>query len=104
MIVFVTGATSGFGAAMARKFVRNGHRVIATGRRVERLETLSAELAPDILPIVMDVTSRESITAALAALPADWQPIDVLVNNAGLALGTEPAQQASLQADDTWNE
>jgi len=99
MIVFVTGATSGFGAAMARKFVRNGHRVIATGRRVERLETLSAELAPDILPIVMDVTSRESITAALAALPADWQPIDVLVNNAGLALGTEPAQQASL---DDW--
>ena len=99
MNVFITGASSGFGAAMARKFVRNGHRVIAAARRTERLEELAAELAPQVLPVVMDVTSKASITAALAALPAEWQPIDVLINNAGLALGTEPAQEASL---DEW--
>jgi len=99
MIVFITGATSGFGAAMAHKFVRNGHRVIATGRRTDRLEELAQELAPDVLPVTMDVTSKASIEQALASLPAEWQPIDVLVNNAGLALGTEPAHEASL---DEW--
>ena len=99
MIVFITGATSGFGAAMAHKFVRNGHRVIATGRRGERLEELSRELTPNLLPVTMDVTDKASIAAALASLPADWQTIDVLVNNAGLALGTEPAFEASL---DEW--
>lgn len=97
MIVFITGATSGFGAAMARKFVRSGHRVIATGRRAERLQDLASELAPDVLPIEMDVTNKVSITAALASLPAEWQQIDVLVNNAGLALGTAPAHDASLE-------
>jgi NADP-dependent 3-hydroxy acid dehydrogenase YdfG len=99
MIIFITGATSGFGAAMARKFARNGHRVIATGRRNERLQDLSKELAPSLLPIEMDVTEQSSIRAALDALPADWRDIDVLINNAGLALGVEPAQQASL---DEW--
>lgn len=99
MIVFITGATSGFGAAMARKFVRNGHRVIATGRRADRLEELAKELAPHVLPVTMDVTERTSIKAALDSLPADWAEIDVLVNNAGLALGTEPAQEALL---DEW--
>ncbi len=99
MIIFITGATSGFGAAMARKFVRNGHRVVATGRRSDRLEELRKELAPNLLPVTMDVTDKSSIMAALDALPADWRAIDVLVNNAGLALGTEPAQDASL---DEW--
>jgi 3-hydroxy acid dehydrogenase/malonic semialdehyde reductase len=99
MIVFITGATSGFGAAMARKFVSNGHRVIATGRRTDRLDDLSVELAPSVLPIAMDVTDKASINAALASLPAEWQAIDVLINNAGLALGTAPAQDASL---DDW--
>ncbi|MFI4939242.1 MAG: SDR family NAD(P)-dependent oxidoreductase [Burkholderiales bacterium] len=101
MIVFVTGATSGFGAAMARKFVQCGHRVIATGRRADRLEALVNEFtnapAPAIMPIVMDVTDKSSIAAALAALPAAWQEIDVLINNAGLALGVEPAQNAMLE-------
>jgi 3-hydroxy acid dehydrogenase/malonic semialdehyde reductase len=101
MIVFVTGATSGFGAAMARKFARGGHRVIATGRRADRLDALvnelSSELAPAIMPIVMDVTDKSSIAEALASLPAAWQEIDVLINNAGLALGTEPAQNAMLE-------
>jgi NADP-dependent 3-hydroxy acid dehydrogenase YdfG len=99
MIVFVTGATSGFGAAMARKFVRHGHKVIAAGRRTERLQDLAADLAPNLLPLAMDVTDKASMTAALASLPAVWQEIDVLVNNAGLALGTAPAQDASL---DDW--
>jgi 3-hydroxy acid dehydrogenase / malonic semialdehyde reductase len=99
MNVFITGASSGFGAAMARKFVRNGHRVIAAARRTERLAELAAELAPHVLPVVMDVTSKASIADALAALPAEWQQIDVLINNAGLALGTEPAHEASL---DEW--
>lgn len=99
MIVFVTGATSGFGQEMARKFARHGHKVIATGRRRDRLDTLAAELGENVLPVVLDVTSKDAISTALAALPAEWRSIDVLINNAGLALGVEPAQQASL---DEW--
>ncbi|HYD59223.1 MAG TPA: SDR family NAD(P)-dependent oxidoreductase [Noviherbaspirillum sp.] len=99
MIVLITGATSGFGAEMARKFVQAGHKVIATGRRKERLDGLVAELGAALLPISMDVSDKASINAALAALPAGWQEIDVLVNNAGLALGIEPAHKASL---DDW--
>lgn len=99
MIVFVTGATSGFGEEMARKFARHGHKVIATGRRRDRLDRLAAELGENVLPVVLDVTSKDAISTALAALPAEWRPIDVLINNAGLALGVEPAQQASL---DEW--
>ena len=96
MIVLITGASSGFGAAMARKFVANGHRVIAAARRTERLAQLHDELGEGLLPVTMDVTDASSISQALAQLPAAWKPIDVLVNNAGLALGTEPAQQCSL--------
>ena len=99
MLVFITGASSGFGAAMVRKFVRNGHRVIAAARRIDRLQALAAELGSSLLPLEMDVTSSGSIETALASLPAEWRQIDVLINNAGLALGTEPAQQASL---DEW--
>lgn len=97
MRVLVTGATSGFGAEMARKFVRHGHKVIATGRRKERLHGLANELGDALLPISMDVTDRASIAAALMALPEEWREIDVLVNNAGLALGIEPAHKASLE-------
>ena len=97
MIVLITGATAGFGAEMARKFVKNGHKVIATGRRKERLADLATELGAALLPVVMDVTDKHSITAALASLSPEWQEIDVLINNAGLALGTESAQQSSLE-------
>ena len=97
MIVFITGASSGFGAQMASKFVQHGHKVIATGRRKERLDALASELGTGLLPLVMDVTSKTSISDALAGLPTDWQQIDVLINNAGLALGMEPAQAASLE-------
>lgn len=99
MIVLVTGASVGFGEEMARKFVREGHRVIATARRLDKLQALQAELGNQLLPVVMDVTQKESIYAGLAGLPADWKDIDVLINNAGLALGIEPAYQASL---DEW--
>lgn len=99
MIVFITGASSGFGAEMARKFVNHGHRVIAAGRRMERLQSLASELGKGVLPVKLDVSDTAAIDACLATLPSDWREIDVLVNNAGMALGTEPAQQASL---DDW--
>jgi len=97
MIVLITGATSGFGAEMARKFAQNGHKVIAAGRRKERLDELASQFDGNILPLTLDVTSKASIDAMFAALPADWREIDVLVNNAGLALGVEPAQNAALE-------
>ena len=96
MIVLITGASSGFGEAAARRFVAGGHRVIAAARRVDRLSQLGKELGGALLPLAMDVTDPASITAALASLPEDWRILDVLVNNAGLALGTEPAQRSSL--------
>lgn len=96
-IVFVTGASAGFGAAIARRFVAEGHRVIAAARRTDRLDALRAELGDAVLPVALDVTDRAAIEAVIAGLPADWAAIDVLVNNAGLALGLEPAQRASLE-------
>ena len=101
MIVLITGASAGFGEEMARIFVRNGHRVIAAARRSERLASLHAELGDALLPIALDVTQDDAIAAALAVLPEAWQPIDVLINNAGLALGTEPAWQCSLEEWET---
>jgi 3-hydroxy acid dehydrogenase/malonic semialdehyde reductase len=97
MIVFITGASAGFGAAMARTFVKNGHQVVLSARRKERLDALAQELGDSALPIAMDVTSKASIEEALAMLPQSWRQIDVLINNAGLALGTAPAHQASLE-------
>ena len=101
MIVFITGATAGFGAAMARTFVQNGHKVLISGRREDRLQTLSAELGDAVLPVVLDVTDKASIAAALDGLPAEWRQIDVLINNAGLALGVTPAHESSLDDWDT---
>jgi len=101
MIVFITGASAGFGAAMARTFVKGGHRVIAAARRVDKLTALAAELGSALLPVSLDVTDVASIPLVLAGLPPEWQAIDVLINNAGLALGVAPAQQASLDDWDT---
>jgi 3-hydroxy acid dehydrogenase / malonic semialdehyde reductase len=100
MIVFVTGATAGFGAAIARRFVRDGHRVVAAGRRRERLDALRGELGSLLLAVELDVREREAVTRAFAQLPADFAAVDVLVNNAGLALGLESAQAANL---DDWD-
>jgi 3-hydroxy acid dehydrogenase/malonic semialdehyde reductase len=99
MIVFITGATAGFGAAIAKRFAGEGHRIIATGRRLEKLEELRAALGDKVLPLQLDVTDRAGVEKAVASLPAGFSEIDLLVNNAGLALGLEPAQTASL---DDW--
>ena len=95
--ILVTGATAGFGQAVARRFVRDGHRVIATGRRTERLEALRAELGASLLPYALDVTDAAAVAALPNALPGSWREVDVLVNNAGLALGVAPAQSAVLE-------
>ena len=96
MIVFITGASAGFGAEMARTFVKNGHQVVICGRRKHRLDALALELGDHALPLEMDVTSKESIEEALSMLPQSWRQLDVLINNAGLALGTKPAHEAPL--------
>jgi 3-hydroxy acid dehydrogenase/malonic semialdehyde reductase len=97
MIVLVTGATAGFGAAIARLYAREGARIIAVGRRQERLDALATELGADrVLPLALDLRDTAAITAAIAGLPADWAAIDLLVNNAGLARGVAPAQEAEL--------
>jgi len=99
MIVLVTGATSGFGAAIARRFALEGHSVIAAGRRRERLAQLERDLAGHrVHTMVLDVRDRDAIAAALGALPPELSAVDLLVNNAGLALGLEPAQAADLDA------
>ncbi|WP_447938373.1 SDR family NAD(P)-dependent oxidoreductase [Pseudoxanthomonas mexicana] len=96
----ITGATSGFGAAAVRRFVAAGWRVVATGRRADRLQALVDELGADKVHVAaFDVRDEAALDAALEALPESFRGIDLLVNNAGLALGTAPAQQASL---DDW--
>lgn len=98
MIILVTGATAGFGETITRRFIDAGHKVIATGRRTERLQQLKYKFGESVLPLQLDVRDRAAIDQAISQLPAEWQDIDILVNNAGLALGLEPAQQAN--ADD----
>ncbi len=93
---FVTGATAGFGAAIARRLVADGWRVVASGRRQDRLDVLAAELGDAVLPCKLDVTDAAAVAALPGSLPADWQAIDALVNNAGLALGLAPAQQSDV--------
>ena len=96
--VFITGATSGFGAAAVRRFVRDGWRAVATGRRAQRLQPLVDEFGPErVHAAAFDVRDNAAMEQALAALPDAFRGIDVLINNAGLALGTAPAQSASLQ-------
>ncbi|WP_242097236.1 SDR family NAD(P)-dependent oxidoreductase [Sphingomonas sp. CROZ-RG-20F-R02-07] len=93
----ITGATSGIGRAAAIAFAAAGWRVIATGRRADRLEALRAEIGADRLhPAVFDICDEAARDAALADLPDAFRDIDLLVNNAGLALGTKPAQQSDL--------
>jgi len=99
--VFVTGASSGFGAAIARRFATEGFRVVAAARRAERIKELAAGLGPRVLPVTLDVRDRAAVTEVLGALPPEFAEIDVLVNNAGLALGLGPAQEADL---DQWDQ
>jgi 3-hydroxy acid dehydrogenase/malonic semialdehyde reductase len=101
LTVFITGATAGFGKAIATRLVQDGHRVIATGRRQERLDRLAAELGPNLLPIRLDVSDGPAVAALPDSLPEGWRAVDVLVANAGLALGLGPAWDAEM-AD--WNQ
>lgn len=94
LTVLVTGATAGFGAAVCRRFAVAGARVVATGRRRERLDALRKELGERVHAAVLDVRDRTATDALAASLPADFSKIDVLVANAGLALGLDPAQKA----------
>lgn len=98
-LVFITGASAGFGVAMARRFVASGSAVILAGRRADRLQALAAELGEQALPLVLDVRDRAAVEAAVRNLPPAFAAVDLLINNAGLALGLEPAQRASL---DDW--
>lgn len=96
-VAIVTGATAGIGEATVRALVASGWRCVATGRRAERLKALVAELGADkVHPAVFDVRDAAALDAALAALPEAFREIDLLVNNAGLAQGLSPAQEADL--------
>ncbi len=94
--VFVTGATAGFGAACARRFAGAGARVVLTGRRADRLEALAQELGDLAHPVVLDVQDQAAVESCIEQLPPEFARINLLINNAGLALGLEPAQEANL--------
>lgn len=94
--VFITGATAGFGAAIARQFAAHGANLILLGRRNDRLEALKSELASPTRLLCADVRDRAAVEAAVAALPPPFDKIDLLVNNAGLALGLEAAHEADV--------
>ena len=98
-IVLITGATRGIGLACARKFAANGDKLILTGRNERRLAEIKKELDTAVITLAFDVRNREEAEKQISSLPADWQNIDVLVNNAGLALGLEPEYEGDL---DDW--
>lgn len=99
--ICVTGATSGFGKAIATSFAQQGYDCLITGRREDRLMALANELRDQygatIQTLCFDVRNRQAVDEAIASLPSDWQSLDVLVNNAGLALGRDPFDQASIE-------
>ena len=102
-IVLITGATSGIGMACARKFAANGDKLILTGRNATRLSEISGELkanGTEVYTLKFDVRNREAAVEAIEGLPEVWKNIDVLVNNAGLALGLEPEYEGSF---DDWD-
>jgi 3-hydroxy acid dehydrogenase / malonic semialdehyde reductase len=98
--VFVTGASAGFGEAIARRFAADGARVVISARRAERITELARELGGDVLPLPLDVRDQAAVADAVVGLPPEFAAIDVLVNNAGLARGLEPAYKADL---DDWD-
>src|SRR4051812_11618532 len=99
--VLVTGASAGFGVAIAQRYVAGGDRVVITARRADRLAEVAERLGPQAHAVVLDVRDRTAVQAAIHDLPAEFAEIDVLVNNAGLAAGLEPAQNADL---DDWQQ
>jgi 3-hydroxy acid dehydrogenase/malonic semialdehyde reductase len=103
--ILVTGATSGFGKAIAETFARKGDHLIVTGRREDRLRELAEDLSKRhgvrVLPLAFDVRDRNQVMQRLGSLPEGWTPIDILVNNAGLALGRDLFEEADLDDWDT---
>lgn len=95
-IALITGATSGIGAAAARRLVAEGWRVIATGRRADRLKSLVEECGDACLPVTLDVTDANAVESAVAGLPDEFKTITALINNAGVSLGNAPVHQAKL--------
>ena len=100
-IIFITGATAGFGQAIARKFAENGHNLVITGRRKALLEELAKELITtcsiEVLPLCFDIRKMKEVESAVATLPENWKNIDVLVNNAGLAAGLNAIHEAAIE-------
>ena len=95
--ILITGASSGFGRATAQLLAKEGHKLILIARRKEKLDELQQSLQTDVFTASVDVTNKQQVADFFAALPEDFRNIDVLVNNAGLALGMEPAQEADLE-------
>ncbi|MBL0686541.1 MAG: SDR family NAD(P)-dependent oxidoreductase [Sulfurospirillum sp.] len=97
-IVLVTGASSGFGRETVKMFAKDGYKIIAIGRRQERLKELKKELSEcDIYTISLDIRDKKEVFDAIENLPLEYKNIDILVNNAGLALGLEKAQNALIE-------
>ncbi|MBV2182222.1 MAG: SDR family NAD(P)-dependent oxidoreductase [Castellaniella sp.] len=96
-IALVTGASAGFGRAISERFLRDGYRVIATARRMEPLRELQRKYGDAVLPVSLDVRDEQAVAALKESLPQAWRDIDVLVNNAGLALGKEKAHEADFR-------
>lgn len=99
MTVLVTGASSGFGEAICRLLVKSGYKVIGAARRIEKLQQLQTELGDAFYPLKMDVTKQKEVDNALQSLPVTFNEIDLLINNAGLALGLKSADKANF---DDW--
>jgi hypothetical protein len=94
--MLITGATAGIGEAAAEKFAAAGYRLLLTGRRQERLDALAARLPAETLTLCFDVRDPEAVRAALDSLPPEWQQVDLLLNNAGLAAGLSPIHEGLL--------
>jgi 3-hydroxy acid dehydrogenase/malonic semialdehyde reductase len=101
MNVLITGASAGFGRAIAQRLVAAGHTVFATARRKDKLDSLAQELGPKLIALELDVRKRNATAAVVKQIEENHGPIDALINNAGLALGLGPAQQSSLDEWDT---
>lgn len=99
--VFVTGASAGFGVEIVRRFAADGAKVVAAARSKDRLDKLADELGENVLPFELDVRDADAVAALPGTLPAEFAEVDLLVNNAGLAKGLEPAHRAKL---DDWDQ
>ena len=100
--ILITGATAGYGLAMARLFGSHGWSLVLVGRRTERLEAVKAELGGKVKVhvVTLDVSDRAAVEKAMDSIPEEFATIDALVNNAGLAMGVDPAQKGNL---DDWD-